>query len=617
MLMKNYTHTRGSMRMGTFARICRYISRNWPFFLVSVACMLVSTTVSVQIPLLTRAAVDNVITPLAEGKLDIESGKSMLLILVLEIVGFTVIVGLFSFIQRYTNTRFSEKVVYDIRNDVFVSLQSQSFAFYDKTHTGQLLSRVTTDMDRIRRFLGFALTFLMSSIVLLVATLCAMFPINAMLTLVLLPLLPCIFATFYFFGKKIRPIFIEMREQYGSLTSVLHEAIAGIRVVRAFAQEGFEREKFASKNDRYFKTALASARIRAFYIPLVGFLIGVGTVIIFWYGGYEVAMGTLTIGALVAFNAYLAMLVMPLRFFGMFVSGYHLTMAAGDRIFRVIDAETEIREKPDAVTLPKLEGHVKFEDVSFSYEQHRPVLKNITLEGKRGETIALLGATGSGKSTIIRLIPRFYDVSSGKITVDGYDVRDVKLKSLREQIGIVAQETFLFDMTIKENIAYGKQEAKMDEIVAAARAASAHEFISALPRGYESRVGERGVTLSAGQRQRIAIARALLMNPRILILDDSTSSVDVETEYEIQQALQDLLESRTAFVITQRISTIRNADKIVVLDKGEIVEEGTHEALMAKQGSYYEIYQTLYETQKPIVKGVSEHASSNKGEPTQ
>ncbi len=617
MLVKNYTHTSGSMRMGTLVRICKYISRNWPFFLVSVACMLVSTVVSVQIPLLIRAAVDNVITPLAEGKLDIESGKSMLLILTLEIVGFTVIVGLFSFIQRYTNTRFSEKVVYDIRNDVFVSLQSQSFAFYDKTHTGQLLSRVTTDMDRIRRFLGFALTFLMSSIVLLVATLCAMFPINAMLTLVLLPILPCIFATFYLFGKKIRPIFIEMREQYGSLTSVLHEAIAGIRVVRAFAQEGFEREKFASKNDRYFETALASARIRAFYIPLVGFLVGVGTVIIFWYGGYEVAMGTLTIGALVAFNAYLAMLVMPLRFFGMFVSGYHLTMAAGDRIFRVIDAETEIREKPEAVTLPKLEGHVKFEDVSFSYEQHRPVLKNITLEGKCGETVALLGATGSGKSTIIRLIPRFYDVSSGKITVDGYDVRDVKLKSLREQIGIVAQETFLFDMTIKENIAYGKQEAKMDEIVAAARAASAHEFISALPRGYESRVGERGVTLSAGQRQRIAIARALLMNPRILILDDSTSSVDVETEYEIQQALQDLLENRTAFVITQRISTIRNADKIVVLDKGEIVEEGTHDALMAKQGFYYEIYQTLYETQKPIVKGASEHASSKKGEPTQ
>ena len=600
--------------MGAFARICRYISKNWPLFLVSVACMLVSTIVSVQIPLLTRAAIDNVITPLAEGKLDVELGKSTLFILMLEIIGLTVVVGLFSFIRRYASTYFSQKVVYDIRNDAFAALQSQSFAFYDKTHTGQLLSKVTTDMDRVRRFLGFQLAFLINSIILLIVTLYTMFSINTMLTLFLLPIMPCIFATFYSFGKKIRPLFTRMREQYGSLTSVLHEAIAGIRVVRAFAQEGFEREKFASKNDRYFQTALASAKIRAFYIPLVGFLIGLGTIIIFWYGGFEVIMGTLTIGALVAFNAFLAMLVMPMRFFGMFISGYHLTMAAGDRIFRVIDAETEIKEKPDALTLPKLKGHVKFENVSFSYEKGRPILKNVTFEARLGETVALLGATGSGKSTVIRLIPRFYDVSSGKITVDGYDVRDVRLKSLREQIGIVAQETFLFDMTIKENIAYGKPAAKMDEIVAAAKAAIAHDFISALPRGYDSRVGERGVTLSAGQRQRIAIARALLMNPRILILDDSTSSVDVETEYEIQQALQALLKNRTAFVITQRVSTIRNADKIIVLEKGEIAEEGTHETLMAKKGAYYQIYQTLYETQKPIVEAASEHASPKQEE---
>jgi ABC-type multidrug transport system fused ATPase/permease subunit len=603
--------------MGTLARICRYISRNWPLFLVSAVCMLVSIIVNVQIPLLTRTAIDNVIAPLAEGSLDIELSKGTLLILMLEIIGLTVVVGLFSFIQRYANTYFSQKVVYDIRNDVFASLQNQSFAFYDKTHTGQLLSKVTTDMDRIRRFLGFQLTFLMSSILLLVVALYTMFSINAMLTLFLLPIMPCIFATFYSFGKKIRPLFTQIREQYGSLTSVLHEDIAGIRVVRAFAQEDFERKKFRSKNDKYFQTTLASAKIRAFHIPLVGFLIGLGTIIIFWYGGFEVITGTLTIGNLVAFNAFLAMLVMPMRFFGMFISGYHLTMAAGDRIFQVMDAESEIKEKPEALTLPKLEGHVKFEKVSFSYQKGRHILDNITFDAKPGETVALLGATGSGKSTIIRLIPRFYDVSSGKITIDGYDVRDVKLKSLRKQIGIVAQETFLFSMTIKQNIAYGKPEAKMDEIVATAKAARAHEFISSLPRGYDSRVGERGVTLSGGQRQRIAIARALLMNPRILVLDDSTSSVDVETEYEIQQALQELLKNRTAFMITQRVSTIRNADKIIVLEKGEIVEEGTHETLMAKKGAYYQIYQTLYETQKPIVEAASGRASSKKEETKQ
>jgi ABC-type multidrug transport system fused ATPase/permease subunit len=616
-MVRTLTSKKVSARMGTLARISRYISRNWPLFLVSAVCMLVSIIVSVQIPLLTRAAIDNVITPLAEGSLDIELSKGTLLILMLEIIGLTVVVGLFSFIQRYANTYFSQKVVYDIRNDVFASLQNQSFAFYDKTHTGQLLSKVTTDMDRIRRFLGFQLTFLMSSILLLVVALYTMFSINAMLTLFLLPIMPCIFATFYSFGKKIRPLFTQIREQYGSLTSVLHEAIAGIRVVRAFAQEDFERKKFRSKNDKYFQTTLASAKIRAFHIPLVGFLIGLGTIIIFWYGGFQVTTETLTIGNLVAFNAFLAMLVMPMRFFGMFISGYHLTMAAGDRIFQVMDAEAEIKDKPEASTLPKLKGHVKFEKVSFSYQKGRPILDNITFDAKPGETVALLGATGSGKSTIIRLIPRFYDISSGKITIDGYDVRDVKLKSLRKQIGIVAQETFLFSMTIKQNIAYGKPEAKMDEIVAAAKAAKAHEFISSLPRGYDSRVGERGVTLSGGQRQRIAIARALLMNPRILVLDDSTSSVDVETEYEIQQALQILLKNRTAFMITQRVSTIRNADKIIVLKKGEIVEEGTHETLMAKKGAYYHIYQTLYETQKLIVEAASERASSKKEETKQ
>jgi ATP-binding cassette subfamily B protein len=296
-------------------------------------------------------------------------------------------------------------------------------------------------------------------------------------------------------------------------------------------------------------------------------------------------------------------------------------MAAGDRVFEIMDAEREITEKPNAIMLPKLDGYVKFDDVSFSYHEEKKTLKNINLEAKPGETVALLGATGSGKSTIIRLIPRFYDATTGKITIDNFDVRDVKLKSLREQIGIVAQETFLFTMSIKENIAYSKPNATIEEIIEASKTARAHEFVSALPDGYDTRVGERGVTLSGGQQQRIAIARALLANPKILILDDSTSSVDVETEYEIQQALQALLRKRTTFVITQRVSTIRNADKIVVLEDGEIAEEGNHETLMAKKGAYYQIYQTLYEAQKPIIEAQTKQSSkadkvSQKGERT-
>lgn len=594
--------------MGTFTRIIRYVSGNWHLFLISVVCMVISVIVTVQIPFLTKDAIDNAL-PLLTNDATVELGKSRLLVLSVEIVGLTIIVGILFFVRRYVNTYFSQKVAYDIRNDIFAALQNQSFAFYDKIHTGQLLAKVTTDIDRIRGFLGWQVTFLINSTFLLVAALYSMSAMDLRLTTLLLLLMPPLFLAFYYFGKKIRPLFQQMREQYGNLTSVLHENITGIRVVRAFAREDFERRRFKSENDKYFKTTLASVRVRAFFIPLIAFLIGLGTVLIFWYGGTEAINGTLTIGALVAFNAYLAMLVMPMRFLGLFVSGYQLSMAAGDRVFGVMDAEPEIKEKTNAITLPKLQGHVRFENVSFSYETGKQILRNINLEAKLGETVALLGATGSGKSTIIRLIPRFYDVTSGKITVDSYDVRDVKLRSLREQIGIVSQETFLFTLSIKENIAYGKPKATMEEIVEAAKTARAHEFISALPDGYDTRVGERGVTLSGGQQQRIAIARALLSDPKILILDDSTSSVDVETEYEIQRALQALLKNRTTFVITQRVSTIRNANKIVVLKDGEVAEEGTHETLMARKGAYYRIYQTLYEAQKPVIEAQTKQSS--------
>jgi ABC-type multidrug transport system fused ATPase/permease subunit len=572
--------------------------------------MILSAIVSIEIPLLTKEAID-IVLPLLADELTAELGKSKLIVLALEIIGLTAVVGLFSFVVRYANTCFSQRVVYDMRNDVFASLQSQSFAFYDRTRTGQLLSKVTTDIDRIRMFLNWQLMFLVNSTIILVVALYTMSYLNVGLTLLLLMTMPFLFLAFYLFGKKIRPLYAQMREEYGSLTSVLFENVTGMRVVRAFAREDFERRKFKSENDKYFRTTLDMVRVRAFYIPLIAFLVGIGTVTIFWYGGLGVIQGTLTIGGLVAFNAYLVMLAMPMRFLGFFVSGYQLSMAAGERVFEIMDAEPEIKEKPGALSVPRLEGYVRFEGVSFGYEGERQILKNVDLEVKPGETIALLGPTGSGKSTLIRLIPRFYDVSCGKITMDGYDIRAVKLESLRKQIGIVSQETFLFATTVRENIAYGKPGATMKEVIAAAKVARAHEFISALPNGYDSLVGERGVTLSGGEQQRIAIARALLSDPRILILDDSTSSVDVETEYEIQQALQALFKNRTTFVITQRVSTIRNADKIVVLENGGIVEEGTHKSLLAKKGAYYKIYRTLYEAQKPVIEAQSKRTQES------
>ena len=559
--------------------------------------MVVTTYVSVRIPLLGKDLINYVVAAKRSGELVFEN----LLFPVLQILGLTGVLGVFSFIQRYANAYFSQKVIYDVRNDVFGSLQKQSFAFYDKAKTGQLMSRTTTDVDRMRRFLGWELTSIVSSVLLLGGVLMAMIVMDWELTLLSFAVTPFMFIVIYRYGTKIRPVVSSAREHYGTLTSILHENLAGIRVVRAFAREEFEKKKFHTPNRKFFETTLISVKIRAFYFPLLGFLTGLGTIIILWYGGLDVMRGRLDLGNLFAFNSFLLMLLWPMARLGWAWGSYQRMAAAAERIFEIIDAVPEVKDKPNAIKLPPIKGHVRFHNVSFGYEKDRLILKDVNLEAKPGETIALLGPTGSGKTTIIRLLPRFYDVTSGEITLDGYDIRDLKLRSLRKRIGIVAQETFLFAMTIKENIAYGKPNASMEAIIQVAKIARAHDFITALPNGYQTRVGERGVTLSGGQQQRIAIARALLMDPKILILDDSTSSVDVDTEYEIQQALRALLKGRTTFVITQRVSTIRNANKIIVLENGKKVEEGPHESLMAKGGAYYRIYQTLYEVQRPVI----------------
>ena len=578
--------------MSFLKRLFGYMAKNWFALAISLSCVVITTVISIYVPQLSRSVINEIM-----GSNKYEN----LVPMVLQIMGLTGVLGFFMFTQSYVNGYFSQKVIYDLRNDVFASLQRQSFAFYDKTQTGQLISRATTDVEEIRRFLGMQLTGLVSAILLIVGAFTSMISMSFELTLVSIVVLPFVFASIYFFGKRIRPVSQSEREYYGKLTSVLFENLTGIRVVRAFAREGYEREKFNTPNRNYLDTSLVSAKIRAFHFPLITFLVSLGTVAIFWYGGVEVMHGRLDVGGLWAFSAYLLMLMRPMFLLGMTWGGYQRMVTAGERVFEVMDAIPEVKDNPNAIEMPPVKGHVKFEDVFFGYEKDRFILEDIELDVEPGETVALLGPTGSGKTTIIRLLPRFYDVTSGRITIDGYDVRDVKLDSLRKQMGIVAQETFLFATTIKENIAYGKPDATMEEIIRAAKIAQAHDFIMSLPKGYETIVGERGVTLSGGQQQRVAIARALLMNPKILILDDSTSSVDVDTEYEIQQALEALLKDRTTFVITQRVSTIRNSDKIVIIENGRIVEEGTHESLMAKKGAYYRIYQTLYEAQRPVL----------------
>jgi len=581
--------------MAFLSKLFKYIIRRWYLLAITTVLIVISTYINIYIPQLGGQVIKNII----------EIGDfNALMWLVIQIIGFTGILGVVSFISRYVNGYFSQKIVYEIRNDAFRSIQRQSLGFFDRINTGQLMSRATTDTERIGRFLGFQFRMLVQTLLLLIGVVTSMIMIDWELTVISFLIVSLILVNFSIFGKKIRPVISKSREYFADITSTLWENISGIRVVRAFAMEDYERRKFQKPNNAYYEMMIKATSLRAIFLPLTGLIGGFVMVIVYWLGGMRVIEGRIGIDTLYVFSSYVSMLMRPMGMMGMIWTGYQRMAAAGERVFQIIETEPEVKDKPNAIELKNIKGHIKFENVYFGYERDKPILKNVNLEIKPGETVALLGPTGSGKSTLIRLLMRFYDVTSGRILVDGHDIRDVKLKSLRRHIGIVSQEIFLFNRTVKENISFGKPDASMDDVIRAAKIAQAHEFITNFPNGYETIIGERGLNLSGGQRQRIAIARALLLDPKILILDDSTSSVDVDTEYEIQKALNALLKNRTTLVITQRISTIRNADKIIVMDNGEIIEEGDHETLMAKKSAYYRLYQTLYEAQKEILEAV-------------
>lgn len=520
-----------------------------------------------------------------------QNAERILITSALAILVFAVLWGVFAFLQTFTAERNSQSVAFDLRNELFGKIQSLSFSYHDRNQTGQLMIRATDDVEKVRLFIGQGLLMAVGAVILLSGTLIILFTTNVRLTLIALPILPIALLLFMFFGAKMGPMFSRIQYRLDKVNTILQENLAGIKVVKAFTREQSEQKKFGVAADNLMNQQIYVARLFSVLFPFVILIASLGQALVLYFGGRQIIGGSLTLGEWQEFSLYLVFLFMPAAQLGMIITQMSQATASSTRIFEILDVENELVDKPGAISIPEVKGRVKFDDVTFRYfNSGELVLRNINIDAKPGETIALLGATGSGKSTIINLLPRFYDPSSGSITIDGYDLRDIKIDSLRTQIGIVLQETTLFSGTIKENIAYGKPDASDDEIIAAAKAAAAHEEIMDFPDGYLTHVGERGITLSGGQKQRVAIARALLLNPRILILDDSTSSVDLVTESRIQQALDKLMLGRTSFVIAQRISTVINADQILVLEKGEIVARGIHEELLEESEIYADIY---------------------------
>jgi len=545
--------------------------------------LILSSAASLATPQLIAYAIDSGIAP---------RSLNVILLAVGGLVAAALVRGLFQFLQGYLAERVSQGVAYDLRNDLFAKIERLGFSYYDRVETGQLVTRLTSDVEQIRTFVGSSAVQLAAAAVMLVGTTALLFSLDWRLALVALSIVPVIFVLLLRFVRRIGPLFRGVQQTLGRLNSALQEDLAGIRVIRTFAREDYESSRFRSVNDELLEKNLETVRTFSNNFPFVFLLANLGTLAIILFGGLQVMGGSLSIGELVAFNTYLGFLLFPILTIGFLAAGISRAGASSQRVFEVLDAPLEVQDPPDAVPLPPIHCRVEFDDVSFRYPgDEREVLHAISFCAEPGQTVAILGTTGSGKSTLVNLLPRFYDVTGGSVRLDGYDVRDVTLASLRSQIGIVLQSPLLFSGSVRDNIAYGKPDATQEEVEAAAHAARADEFIRALPDGYDTVIGERGVGLSGGQRQRIAIARALLIDPRLLILDDSTSAVDAETEAVIQESLDQLMREghRTVFVIAQRVSTVRDADLILVLDEGTIAARGTHEELLRDSELYNEI----------------------------
>ena len=568
--------------MSLYLRLLKYVRPYMHRLMLAILCTVLAAACNLYLPWIIKDVVDKVL---------VDKDTFMLYLIAVSIIVIFIIRGIFFYGQSYLMSWVGQKVVIDIRGEIFRKLQRLSMSFYDKNKTGTIMSYVTNDVAALQTAMVEKAVELVTEGLILIGSIVAMLWLDWKLTLFTFCTFPIVLWCMDSFGKKIRKNGGEIQECTAELTSVLQETVSSARVIKSFVREEYETDRFDNQNKENF---YANIKLNSLLTPVVEFVAAVGVTIVMWYGGRSVIDGDITAGALVAFLVYAVNIANPIKRLTKVAASIQKALAAGDRVFGVLDLPEDIKEVPDAKVLPPVKGKVEFDNVKFSYNPDEEVLDGLSFTVNPGEVTAIVGPSGAGKSTIASLLPRFYDVTGGDIRIDGYSIKDLTLDSLRGQVGIVPQETMLFNGSVYDNILYGRLDATEEEVYAAAKAANADEFIRQLPQGYETQLGDRGVNISGGQRQRIAIARAILKNPRILILDEATSALDTESERVVQEALDRLMIGRTSFVIAHRLSTIKNADKILVLEHGALVEAGTHDELIAQNGLYAHLYQIQY-----------------------
>jgi subfamily B ATP-binding cassette protein MsbA len=573
--------------MTVYMRLLQYVKPYISRMMVAIVCIILAASANLYVPWILRDVIDEVLTT---------KNMSLLNTIAVGIVVVFFLRGIFFYGQTYLMSYIGQKVIIDIRENVYRHLQRLSLSYYEKRQTGKIMSYITNDVSAVQSALVDSMIELVTEGMTLIGSLGAMFYLDWKLSLLTLVTLPLVGQAINVFGKKLRTSSTAVQERAADITSVLQESISSVRIIKSFAREDYEIERFNKENNKNFRAQMKNSQIMATLTPVIEFLAAIGVTMIIWYGGRQVINSSLTAGSLIAFLVYAVNLSNPIKRLSRVYGNIQKALAAAVRVFDVLDTKPEIEDMPGAATLLTINGYVSLNCLTFEYKKGEPALRQVDLTIKPGQVVAIVGPSGAGKTTIANMIPRFYDPTDGNITIDGIDIKTVTLRSLREQIGIVPQETVLFNGSVYDNILYGKLDASHDEVLDAAKAANAHNFIMDMPEGYDTQIGERGSKLSGGQRQRISIARAILKNPRVLILDEATSALDTESEKLVQEAIDKLMVGRTSFVIAHRLSTVQRADLIVVMEKGRIAEKGTHAELLAAGGLYSKLYQVQFES---------------------